>query len=370
MTIRDLIKHYNELLKADGCAARIYLDGARLQLQATLPPALGSQKDFPHQQRIALRLAATAENLEIADRKARILGKAIAAETFDWADWVARPFSPVSKKCAEWIALYEEDFFDKRSRTPQTLTTFADHLKTLKKLPQDKILTAKMLKETLLSIPADTRSRQKAARVLKAIGELAGLPIDFSSYSGSYGLKSLEPREIPCDQLVEAWREQIDDPAWQAAYELLAAYGLRPHELAHLDLDKLPELTVTGGKSKARIVYPCPARWFGEWAILGFSESLLPRISGKDNSSIGNRVTHAFKRLKIPFKPYDLRHAWAIRAIGIYDPPIAAAMMGHSLTTHNQRYHRWLNSATLRAAYEAGDEPTLKIPLKSPLSDP
>jgi integrase len=348
MVLSDMIRHYNELLKADGCAARIYLDGNRLQLQATLPPAPLSSKSAPYQQRIALKLAATLENVEIADRKARILDRAIATGTFEWSDWVQRPYAIALKTCKEWIEIYQADFFNKRARTPSALTTWADHQKSLKKLPPNEFLTAKILKGTLLEIPADTRTRQKTARIFAILADLAGIQVNLTQYSGNYGLNSLEERSIPSDDLIEKWRDNISDPAWQSAYELLACYGLRPHELAYLNFENLPELAITGGKSRPRITYPCPNQWFDSWGV----SSLLPRISGRNNSDIGNRVTHAFKRLSIPFNPYDLRHAWAIRSIQFYEPPIAAAMMGHSLATHNQRYHRWIEARIFRAAYE------------------
>jgi hypothetical protein len=46
----------------------------------------------------------------------------------------------------------------------------------------------------------------------------------------------------------------------------------------------------------------------------------------------------------LDFKPYDLRHAWAIRAhiLGI---PIKAAAdnLGHSVQVHTQTYQRWFS---------------------------
>jgi len=58
---------------------------------------------------------------------------------------------------------------------------------------------------------------------------------------------------------------------------------------------------------------------------------------------IGQAVNRQFRRYGIPFSPYDLRHAWAVRTIhfGLPDA-IAAQMMGHSLAIHTRTYQRWI----------------------------
>lgn len=48
--------------------------------------------------------------------------------------------------------------------------------------------------------------------------------------------------------------------------------------------------------------------------------------------------------------PYDL----SVRASVVSRLPVstAAAFMGHSVTTHTQVYHRWLNDATNQEVYD------------------
>jgi hypothetical protein len=48
--------------------------------------------------------------------------------------------------------------------------------------------------------------------------------------------------------------------------------------------------------------------------------------------------------VNIPFTPYDLRHAWAIRA-HIMEVPIKAAAdnLGHSVEIHTKIYQKWLS---------------------------
>ena len=59
--------------------------------------------------------------------------------------------------------------------------------------------------------------------------------------------------------------------------------------------------------------------------------------------NIGKKVTDQFKRYSLYIRPYDLRHAWAVRTI-FYDLPdtVAARMMGHSVSLHTQTYHHWI----------------------------
>jgi integrase len=58
-------------------------------------------------------------------------------------------------------------------------------------------------------------------------------------------------------------------------------------------------------------------------------------------TALTQRVSWWFCKIGLDFKPYDLRHAWAIRAhlLGI---PIKAAAdnLGHSVQVHTQTYQR------------------------------
>ncbi|BAY52786.1 integrase family protein [Thermostichus vulcanus NIES-2134] len=62
-------------------------------------------------------------------------------------------------------------------------------------------------------------------------------------------------------------------------------------------------------------------------------------------------VKQQFRRYGLPFRPDDLRHAWAGRTIhyGLPDT-VAARMMGHGVAIHTQSYHRWLTLRDQRQA--------------------
>jgi integrase len=62
----------------------------------------------------------------------------------------------------------------------------------------------------------------------------------------------------------------------------------------------------------------------------------------------------AFRRAGAEFRPYDLRHAWAVRAIHNpqISPSLAAKSMGHSLAVHSNQYQRYFDAnemATVQA---------------------
>jgi integrase len=52
-------------------------------------------------------------------------------------------------------------------------------------------------------------------------------------------------------------------------------------------------------------------------------------------------------------KPYNLRHAWAVRTIE-FDIPVelAAQQMGHSVLVHNDTYHAWISDGVHQRAFD------------------
>ena len=135
----------------------------------------------------------------------------------------------------------------------------------------------------------------------------------------------------------------------------MATYGLRNHEVFFCDLsalknngDKILRVLPTT-KTGEHQVWPFHPKWVDLFELnsLGNDPYLLPKIN-RDLSqttlqNIGKRITDQFNRYGIRIRPYDLRHAWAVRTI-FYDLPdtVAARMMGHSVSLHNQTYHHWI----------------------------
>ncbi len=337
----------NARLCRDKCRAKVVARNGRLYLQATLPPAPGSQKKSPHQQRIALNVPATTQKyFSLAETQARKLSWELYGGTFDWGNWREPPKRSRMKMSAEWVKAFEKDFQLRHSGGNESLWE-KDYWVILKHLEGE--LNERSLMKVIERYKPDTKSRKRACMVLKALARFADIDIDLSPYSGSYGRKKQSPRNVPSDDLIVGVRSLIEDESWRWLYGMLAAYGLRPHEAMLCEFSNFPELEVIKGKTGARIVYPIPEEWAREWELLRVSR---PRISGKTNSDLGSRVGQAFRRMKIPFRPYDLRHAWAIRSIGRVPDAIAAQWQGHSVAEHNETYRRWISVASHREAFE------------------
>jgi len=71
-----------------------------------------------------------------------------------------------------------------------------------------------------------------------------------------------------------------------------------------------------------------------------------------EDGKLGDKVARGFRRYGVPFTPYDLRHAFGIRASVTFHLPVttAAALMGHSPEIHLKRYHRHITLATNQEA--------------------
>ena len=65
-------------------------------------------------------------------------------------------------------------------------------------------------------------------------------------------------------------------------------------------------------------VWPFPREWIDTFNL---RDIRLPKVNTDLSQTtlqlVGQQVSKQFKRYKIPFSPYDLRHAWAVRTIGV-----------------------------------------------------
>ena len=84
----------------------------------------------------------------------------------------------------------------------------------------------------------------------------------------------------------------------------------------------------------------------------------IPSIAFTETPGFGEQswrtVSEQFRRYKISFTPYDLRHAWAVRTILIGLPnTVAAKMMGHSVSIHTKTYHHWITRRDQQQAVDS-----------------
>jgi len=353
----------NAELKAAKCGVMVCLRGDRLSLRGSLPPKPNSGRTKNHQQYLALGIFANPAGFKRAKSEALRISGLIACKEFTWSEWLEPELDPDNRPISDWLDRFEQDYFNKRARTPKTITSFQDYLKAWELFSNKRSPLTKdsILAEVIKSDP-DSRHRKRACIALGALAKFAGIDIDLKPYQGKYSpYTAINSKNLPNDELIVEWRNMIPNPAWQWAYGIMATYGIRNHELFYLDTSLLHEapgilIVLPGGKTnKLRKVWPCLAEWWSEWKLW---ETDLPNCTGKSNTDLGQRVTRAFGRYNIPFSPYDLRHSWAIRtAVYGLDAAIAARMMDHSVDVHTKLYHRWIGDQHFQQAWENMHQP-------------
>lgn len=187
--------------------------------------------------------------------------------------------------------------------------------------------------------------------VAGALAKFAGIEFDPKPYRGNYSPSQVSPRNLPDDATIARCRETITNKSWQWVYGMMATYGLRNHECFKLDLEAFPVVRILDDtKTGTREVWPCFPEWTEQWNL---KNRILPPIQlDRSNDKIGHSVT-AYLSPKLPFTPYDLRHAWAVRTLEFGWPDaLSAQQMGHSLEVHNRTYQRWINVRHHQRVYD------------------
>lgn len=347
------IAQANGRLKAGKVGVRIIRRGDTLSLRATLPPKPGVvRKD--NRWALALGVAANPAGVQLAERKARLLGAELQNGSFDWGNWSPEQQpQQVTLTAGDWIERYTKEF--KHSVEPATWRS--DYYNVFAKLPADAPLTVDLLRQVVLNVQAsnpNSRNQRRYALALERLAKFAGLEADFSHLRGNYSATEVEPRDIPPDRLIAECFHQVPDPGWRWAFGMVATFGLRSHELFYLDTQELQQggymVAVNEGKTGRRLVWACYPEWVDQF---GLRSPQLPPVKANSHSGYTQRWCHYFQD-RFPFTALDMRHAWAIRTLECDIPYALAAMqMGHSVTVHEKTYHRWIRRETHQKAFDA-----------------
>ncbi|MEO1399701.1 MAG: hypothetical protein AAFV72_00420 [Cyanobacteria bacterium J06635_1] len=359
----------NTRLKASNTRVTLEQRGDALNMRATLPPKPGSDRIVPYQQRIALNLPANPEGLKRAEKDARLLGARLATKEFDWVDYEIYQVKS-QHTISTLINQFEKHY---RSRNQLKDSTWNENwVKIFKRLPSNEKLTPEILTAQILKQPANNRMRQQTCQRLQKLADFAQVEVDLLQYQGNYGPSKVQDRELPSDELIVEWRNRIPNKGWKWIYGITAAAGLRPHEAFFCEWG--PDgLRVLKGKSGPRLVfqlfYP---EWIEEW---GLKEICRPRVDAEhayQKGNLGKKINNQFHRYGVPFQPYDLRHAFAIRTSVDFNLPetVSAKLMGHTPAIHLARYHKHISLArsqqAVKRALDATDRP---MPPKQPGDD-
>ncbi|MEM9002840.1 MAG: site-specific integrase [Cyanobacteria bacterium P01_F01_bin.86] len=366
----------NARLKAAQLGLRIERRGDKLALRGTLPPRPDSDRQQPHQQRIPLKLPANKIGLKQAEQEAKVVAAKLIEQTFDWRAYVAPQRQVLgSDELIDKITAFEQHYLaaglldpDKHPASVKATweKAYAPYLRKLQTLQEQRstLSLPEAIVATVKSTRANSRSRQVCCTALGALANFLELelPMDLEKLWGKYGSSRTQMRNLPTDDDIVAWFSQIPNPNWQFVYGVMAVYGLRNHEVFFCDYGALAKGDTEAAievldttKTGSHDVWPFPPQWIEEF---GLREIALPEIETDLKKTtlqrIGQQVTLQFNRYGIPFAPYDLRHAWAVRTILIGLPDtVAARMMGHSVAIHNRTYHRWITRRDQQRAVRA-----------------
>ncbi len=225
---------------------------------------------------------------------------------------------------------------------------------------------------------------QYAAQLLRFAVEGLGAshrwmpPGDLREYIGKAGPGVARDASTPLkDSQLVYLLEGIPDPRWRFAVGLLGCFGLRPVELRYCRANG-DKLHVTYMKRNARgSTKPGDVAGLDPEGMPGESVRLvrllqsglleLPPLGGTDSASaasVGQYLDRrqAWQTIKAEatasgerLTPYSLRHGYALRAHQYYgfSPRITAALMRHSLQTHQLHYGGWTDAETIDNAVKS-----------------
>lgn len=342
---RGRLNQANGRLRAAKAGVSIVQKCDRLYLQATLPPKPNSGKADSYQQQIALGIYASPAGISFAEKEARKVGALLASRAFDWSLYVKKE-EPDTETIANWIQKFEES----KRQTVSITTWKTDYARPFGVLPASDQIAIDTLLRAIVKTKPNTRQRRRFCLAFRQLAQFAGLQLNVDALMGSYSPTSVQPRNLPTDDEIADCFDRIENPQWQWVYGVIAAYGLRDHEAFYLDMSKFPIAQVLEGKTGYRQCWPLWPEWAEKWNLADIKR---PNVTGVEHADFGARVCKFFSRSPATFHAYDLRHAWAIRAVRLgLDASLAAKQMGHSLAVHSKTYHLALNEREQQEAYD------------------
>jgi len=383
MNVIQEINNVNDKFATQGSKLRIEKRGEKLNIRGSLP-SKEDKKNFKVQ-RISLGIKADISGLEEAKKKLQLINLQLELNQFDWINWISIPNKKGIKNDSEFsnkLNLFEEFFFRESkseylnsTRKTTWRSSYKPYLKRILNIYNDNenLDLEKIFHKTLESYKEGSRSRKQCATSLSVLAKFLEikLPDDWKLNAKGYGLNKAGFRDLPSDEVIEELWEKIPNESWKFVFALMATYGLRNHEVFFCDLSSLTNFgdkiirVLPTTKTGEHQVWPFHPEWVEKFELskLGENPELLPNINRDLKvttlQNIGKKITDQFKRYSLRIKPYDLRHAWAVRTI-FYDLPdtVAARMMGHSVSLHTQTYHHWI---TKRDQQQAVNNALLKV---------
>ena len=369
----------NQDLESKGINLRIEKRGKVLNIRGSLPDK--KSHNLSKVQRISLKLPHNITGLEEARKAIELIDFQLKKNQFCWSNWIKEKAVSSTKTnktlVSNEIESFKRQFFSdtSRSKSPAGMistwqSAYKPYLNRLMGLSHKSTLELNedLLVKILLSYKENSRSRQQCGIALSALARhlKLELPENWKQLQSGYGIHESNFRELPSDEEIINSFQLIPNPKWRFVFGLMATYGLRNHEVFFSDLSCLKKdgdkilRVFPNTKTGEHQIWPFHPEWVGLFELDNITEtsSLLPDIKTDLKETtlqhIGRRVSEQFRRYKISFTPYDLRHAWAVRTILIGLPnTVAAKMMGHSVSIHTKTYHHWITRRDQQIAVDS-----------------
>ena len=375
--IEEKLIDINARLKASQTKVSIKKVGNTLQLRATLPLKPGDTNKSGRDKKqyfISLSIPANLNGLKTAEEEAYELGKLIARKCFEWNEKYLGQNENYKKvkTFKQVLETLENEYFSTRKRTIKSEHSFW-HL--YKRYTQYFDLDLPATSENIITIIKNITSptsRDQAIRVARVFSKIHQIEVNFKDLKLPVVPND---RYIPSDiEIIEAFEKyQIKGEntkvrkdyrnSWKLhrlVFGLIATYGLRPREVFNqpdlewfLSSDNIDRIWKVHKSNKTgyREVLPFVPEWVELFklknpeAINLLSQKIEQIKSFQELSHLVQTNARWFRRiLNLPFEPYDLRHACAIRA-HIQGLPIKASAdnLGHSVEMHTKVYQRWFS---------------------------
>jgi integrase len=374
----------NKRYRAQGL--RLYLEerNGRLVIRGMLPPKPGAVTEKLSRQRLDLGLPCTKLGVMEAEKKLKAVSAAIASDVFIWKTFERQKTDSKVKNLTtvkDAIKKAEKEYFKTRDRSDRKKmhSWKSNYMILYNQLPEEEVLTEIMLRDLITSKRAGTLHRNKTLYVCRYLASVNGLTLETEDIKTKTVRRTGSLRRPPSDELiVQTWKDienyveakRRDMDYWKTVkwtYGMISTYGLRPHEVLHIEWNADNTINILQHKTDDRYgvrenVYPFHRNWVEDFELR--SGKVLVHINEK-NSRPGGRfvpqIANAFRTLNIGFRPYDLRHAYALRLMRYHvDFSIAAVMMGHTVDIHMSTYRKWigedLKREQLRNAYQEAEK--------------
>lgn len=328
--------------------ASINVHRGRLYLLAKLPRRDG--KPGLSQHRIALRLDDSTVNRRVAAKQLQTLERQIEAGTFEWSYWQDDEAPGITWREAITRLHRARVILGKTSEQ----TWQINYLGRLRQIPPTSRCTTESMEQALRRYDRASCSYKELFYLLKHLARLIAVPfpeVPLPTYSMA------ELVAVPTDDEIVAWVEGAGPSAWY--FGMMATYGLRPHEIegaALVDRDycQVQDATKTG----FRTVVPVPREWVERFRL--HDRRLRPTMGsrgGQDRpDAVSKWLSKEIRRLKLPWRPYALRHAYAGRLWrqggSRLDVFTASRLMGHSPQQHAKTYRAHIQPHAVAEAAE------------------